>query len=376
MLLLWLLPLSAAQASTPTIELYTMGQGDDAFTLFGHAAMCVVDGKHARCFNYGTADFSRPGALAFNFVRGHARYWVSTTPRDALLRAYRESDRTMYRQVLPLSPERARRAAALLDRDLRPDRRTYVYDHFNDNCATRLRDLIDVVTDGALRASSERVRYPEVRDLVRDGFAGHPGLLAASELLIGRDMDRDLNGWEAMFLPSALRDEVSRALGAAPTVVYARRAPLDRGSPMAGRALVFVLGAALSLLLAAGFAAKSRPLRTASLVLAGLAFGMTALLIDGVIVASPIPGLRFNELALAFLPFDFALVALRGRALRAYAALRAGWLVLLGLMAAAGVLVQPVGAPLLALLLFFTPVAVVNMRRASPESLGEPPRTR
>jgi hypothetical protein len=382
-LVLWLLPIAAARASTPTIELYTMGPGDNAYTLFGHAAICVVEGPRSRCFNYGTADFSRPGALALAFLRGNARYWVSTTTREALLHSYREMDRTIYRQALPLSPSQARRASELLERDLQPDRRTYVYDHFKDNCSTRLRDLIDVVSDGALRASARRQSSERLRDMVRHGFAGHPGLLALSELLIGREIDRNPTPWEAMFLPSVLREEVARSLGVKPVVAYARRAPVMGGEPMEGQALVFVVGATLSLLLAAGFSSRTPSMRRASLVAAGMWFGVLAVAVDGMVAASPIPALRANELAIVFLPLDLALMVLRGRALTTYAGLRTLWILFLALLAALGVLVQPIGAPLAAMFVFFAPVAGVAAQRArrigglvSPESLGETPRTR
>ena len=56
------------QATTPSggrVDLYTFGPGEDVFSKFGHAAICVFDeeGLGGRCFNYGTADFSTPGGI-------------------------------------------------------------------------------------------------------------------------------------------------------------------------------------------------------------------------------------------------------------------------------------------------------------------------
>ena len=49
----------------PLIDVYTMGPGDELFSRFGHAAICVIDTQSplGRCYNYGTADFSTPGPL-------------------------------------------------------------------------------------------------------------------------------------------------------------------------------------------------------------------------------------------------------------------------------------------------------------------------
>src|SRR5262245_47152485 len=73
-----LLGASSARASAPpVVELYTMGPGDELFSAFGHAAVCVLDERTpaGRCYNYGTADFRTPLPLTWNFVRGRARFW-------------------------------------------------------------------------------------------------------------------------------------------------------------------------------------------------------------------------------------------------------------------------------------------------------------
>ena len=107
-----------ARAEAPTIELVTMGPGDDAFSRFGHAALCVSRGaRAARCFNYGTTDFSTPGPLTWAFLRGRARFWLSTVPRPVMLEAYAADERTVYSQVLPLDERAARELARLACRD-------------------------------------------------------------------------------------------------------------------------------------------------------------------------------------------------------------------------------------------------------------------
>ena len=87
-----LLALSSATAqAAPIIDVYTMGQGDELFSAFGHAAICVTDAEapRGRCYNYGTADFTTPLPLTWSFIRGRALFWVSTTDVPHMLRLLR-----------------------------------------------------------------------------------------------------------------------------------------------------------------------------------------------------------------------------------------------------------------------------------------------
>src|SRR4051794_3715906 len=77
---------SAAEAeSAPRIELWTMGQGEDVFELFGHGSLCVfdlpggtpADGEGGYCYNYGTTSFSDPWDLIHRFLNHEAKFWVS-----------------------------------------------------------------------------------------------------------------------------------------------------------------------------------------------------------------------------------------------------------------------------------------------------------
>ena len=96
--------LAAALGSAPTVDVYTMGQGSDLFERFGHAAICVTRAEGTRCYNYGTTDFaSPPEELGWRFLRGDAKFWVSVWPLPRMLEVYRQHDRTVWRQRLPLS---------------------------------------------------------------------------------------------------------------------------------------------------------------------------------------------------------------------------------------------------------------------------------
>src|SRR5438046_8887449 len=65
----------------PRIELWTMGQGEDVFELFGHGSLCVfdlpggtpADGEGGYCYNYGTTSFTDPWDLVLRFLDHRAK---------------------------------------------------------------------------------------------------------------------------------------------------------------------------------------------------------------------------------------------------------------------------------------------------------------
>ena len=355
----------------PIIELYTMGQGDLMFEKFGHAALCVtrtLGRRRTTCYNYGTTHFDAIVPLFWGFLRGQSEFWVSTSSRRHMVRDYREADRTLWRQVLPLQPDQAHKLDALLRENAREENRYYRYHHFHDNCSSRVRDLIDQVSGGALSAAGPSERpLPTYRELTRTGYAGMPELLLLSDLLLGRMADERPSTYQGMFLPDMLRAEVEKRLGAAPSVVYQRSGPPFPSDPgMGGRWLWVALAVAFAVP-----AALARRVRRPRLALAASVFPLAflGLVLWFLAVSSTLAELRWNEVLLVFMPFDAALPFLRPAWRRRYAVARAGQLLLVGLLLAVGVLHQPLWllllVPLLPMLLVALPRRALSREAAS-----------
>jgi hypothetical protein len=346
------------EAQAPTIELFSFDRGAVIFEKFGHSAICLKYHDPSReevCFNYGITDFAGPPMpMIWNFLRGHQKFWVEPTPVSEIIRFYQWEDRTIWKQTLPLTDEQAREIEDKVWFDTREENKYYYYDHFFDNCTTRLRDMIDHATGGRLAKGAD-VDYPlTFREIGRAGMAEFPPIIGVSDFLVGRTLDRKPTLWEAMFLPNILRDQVKEKLGAEPELVYKRRGPdfptdgpTDRG---------WVLLIAFLFYLPLGLAVwRGRFVRPA-LVWATIPLVLMGTIIWGVAIISSIPGLRWNEAAFLFMPFDLALPILRGDSRRKYAQIRAGMVVWASIFCAIGIFRQPLWIPILCA---FVPHALV-----------------
>ena len=373
-LLLAALAFVAAPASARTrVELITVGPGDELYTRFGHTALLVSrNGKPLAVYNYGLSDFERPG-LFWEFLRGRSKFWVARQHLSAMVADYRFEDRAVWRQPFDLTPKQVQRLLALLGADALPANREYAYHHVDENCATRPRDRLDLVTGGAVSSQLRGSSTGEtLRTYVRQGFAGNMLILIGSELLVGRRTDRVVDRWRASFLPSNLSKYLQQvklpggaALAPPPAVISARKGgdPLAQ-DPLAAVKLLWGLAALFGFLAAATvlLARRRSPWAALPLLVQALPLGLCAVLCWGLSLVTSVPELHYNELVLSLWPTDLLLVVLAwrwlrgrwsaGRLLRVYATLRGVVVALVLLGHATGLLYQqPRAVPLLALAL-------------------------
>jgi hypothetical protein len=337
-------PARADTSAGPEIELYTMGPGPTLPERFGHAALCVrYPDRRAPdlCYDYGAFDASEPLKLGYRFLRGESVFFVAVRRPESMVRDYVGRDRTVWRQRLPLPPEQARRVASIVETDAQPENRYYHYHHYFDNCATRVRDIIDEVTAGALSSLADDEREQRTfRDFTREGFAEFPWLLAASDLAIGRAVDVRADAYERMFLPEMLREGVEEALRAPADVIYERRAEPFPSEPQSGSPFFPVAG----ILMFASISLSTMWRRGERAVIAVAAFplALLGLILWSAAIISPLPEVRFNELLLVFMPTDAALAFLSERRRQLYATARAGLIGVVLLLSLLGVFVQPI----------------------------------
>jgi len=374
----------------PRVELVTMGVGSLAWERHGHIALCIeyANPRENACYNYGIGDFHHPLAMAWGFFRGNGSFWVGKMNPREMLGIYQYADRTIWVQKLPLTQPQKKQIIDKLEFDILEENKHYAYDHFWDNCTTRVRDILDDATDHALSKMVVETDDRTYRDLAREGFAGMRLFSLITDLAMGRVTDRVPSYYERMFLPDYLREAAIPLWHAEPVAIYARKGPpalkeiekrlqnpnltpaeradLEqhmadlKGAPT-GRVLFCLL---ILVLTAPAWATRlwGRFQRTGL----GLAVGPVVFL--GLIfwtlsIISPLPYVRWNETCLALMPFDLLLLVLPAARRQKYAR---GRVVMLGLVAAL-LLVNILRAPIWpAVLWALVPNAVVAFMPEKP----------
>lgn len=201
-----------SQGENLHIYLLTFGVGDDIASWFGHTALMVRDDggpghrPEERVYNYGMFDFG-PDMLP-KFLMGRLEFWVGEASARGTLALYKELNRDIFMTELNLTPDQRREMAAFLAWNVLPANRDYLYHHYEDNCATRIRDAIDKAVGGQLAAAT--------KDASRTTYRGHTDRNTERNAYISRllsmwmndDIDQPLTEWEDMFLPEELLTQV------------------------------------------------------------------------------------------------------------------------------------------------------------------------
>jgi hypothetical protein len=352
----------------PVIVLVTMGVGSLIWERHGHIALCVAygDTRGTQCYNYGIGDFQHPVGMGWGFFRGTGSFWVGKSPAAQMLSIYAYTDRTIWIQPLPLTPEQKQKVIDKLEFDILEPNRYYAYDHFWDNCTTRVRNILDDVTGGKLSGMPQTGDDRTFRALAREGFYGMRVPLVITDIAMGRVTDRVPTYYERMFLPQYLREAVTKLWNIQPIAIYERHGdpPLTDGP--SGRVWFALL---IVLLTSPSWITRLiGRLPRAGLALSVLPYVLLGSVLTFLAIISPLPYVRWNETCLVLFPFDVLVLVLPAARRRRYAQ---GRLVMLGAIAVlwlVGILKQPLLAPLLWPAI---PLAVAGLWPLAPARVGK-----
>lgn len=201
--------------SSLSVHLLTMEPGDRVWELFGHNALVIRDAETGfeAAYNYGIFNFAAPDFYP-RFLRGRMMYLVDDSARlRDLLASYRNQNRRVWAQELDLEPARKVRLAQLLATAVLPENRYYPYQYYLNNCSTKIRDVLDTVLDGALRAATDGAPTGATwRQHTRRLTAGHAFGHLGIDLALGPRGDEPTNRWQEMWIPMKLRDTAGALL--------------------------------------------------------------------------------------------------------------------------------------------------------------------
>ncbi len=196
-----------------------MGPGSDLYSKFGHSAIRLNDPDQNLdiAYNYGTFDFNTPNFYP-KFVQGKLDYMLSVDPTKPLLRYYFRTGREVIEQQLFLSQSEVQYLADFLAENYKPENRTYQYDFFYDNCATRIRDVLED-TRPSLQFEEYESSKTVYRDLLIEKLQGDPLILLGINLILGPVTDRAIDVRGEMFLPTYLMNNLELTIPGAPVLV-------------------------------------------------------------------------------------------------------------------------------------------------------------
>jgi len=128
------------------ISVLTCGTGDQLYSLFGHTAIRVYDPAEGidRVYNYGMFDFNTPNFYA-KFIKGDLLYFVDYDGYKNFVVSYAYDNRSVVEQELNLTPEQKQKIWNNLNESLAEENRSYVYKFIDQNCTTKVVDLINGV---------------------------------------------------------------------------------------------------------------------------------------------------------------------------------------------------------------------------------------
>lgn len=202
-----------------TVDLVTIDTGDEVYTYFGHTSLEVEDPTgNDVFFDYGY--FSFDDGFYLDFAFGRLYYMVSASPSFYRMAEFETEGRTVRKVALELDDAQKRGIIDFLNYNAREENRTYLYHYYDDNCATRVRDIINAATKGDFKTWAEAIptgwtkRSSAARYLDKDLFFSF-----VINYLEGPYVDKPMNLYQAMYLPEVLESAVNRYQGTESTVL-------------------------------------------------------------------------------------------------------------------------------------------------------------
>ncbi|NLZ77082.1 MAG: DUF4105 domain-containing protein, partial [Spirochaetales bacterium] len=190
------------------IQLLTVGPGKDLYAWFGHTALIVTQSNGVRImYDWGIFDDTEEG-FHRDFALGKMYYRVCVT--DALWRI--EDSIAEGREVrivhLDLDPSAQFALIEFLYNEIGPAGRTYLYHFYDDNCATRVRDILDKATGGRFKAWAKSREGTSHRRTALPYMAHAPLLGLGLNFLQSWRIDEPTTLWDEMYLPETLHQAV------------------------------------------------------------------------------------------------------------------------------------------------------------------------
>lgn len=185
------------------MSVLTIGPGTSLNDSFGHSAFRIKDPVKGIdvVFNYGVYDFNTPHFYT-KFAQGKLNYLMGLNYYEDFFEAYTSQNRSIKEQVLNLSQTEKQKLFNYLLNNYKPENRAYLYDFFYDNCATKMKDVLQNVLNNAIVFNKPQYFQPKTfRTLIQENLHKNSWGSLGIDVALGSVIDKKTSAGEEMFLP-------------------------------------------------------------------------------------------------------------------------------------------------------------------------------
>lgn len=219
LLLLFFLSVSAkAQfvplSETAEISILTIGPGAELYDKFGHSAFRIQDSLNGVdvVFNYGVYDFDTPNFYT-KFAQGKLLYQLGVSYYQPFLQSYVAQNRWVKEQTLNLNSTEKQALSDFLWNNAQPENKKYKYDFFFDNCATKIRDVLQIVLGDKLEYKEDYIKEElTFRQLIQRNLQANSWGSMGIDIALGAVIDRKAKPIEYQFLPDYIYKGAANAV--------------------------------------------------------------------------------------------------------------------------------------------------------------------
>ena len=298
------------------ISLVTFAPGDQLHAAFGHAVIWVRDPLQNidKAYSYGTFDFNTDH-FYWKFLKGTLPYSISFNSMNDLVYYYSQIEhRSIKVQTMHLDSLQKNTIYQALETNLLPENKNYRYQFFNDNCATRLRDIIEQAAPHAFQwPTYKNLAGLSYRDWMNRYLATNSWVTLGMNLALGIPSNQIANASESCYLPDnlSLALEMAEVNGQkfadAPLQIYQAPEAEKAGFDVFGPVAMLQLLIAIIVFLSIKFRNNALVLFRMDIVLFGV-LGLLAWFIFFLATGTDHHVMAWNPASLMLFPLNFPLV--------------------------------------------------------------------
>lgn len=197
-----------------SISVVTFSPGDSLVEWWGHTSFVIEDRRLNKglLYNFGMFGPRTPGDdLGFvkEFIGGRLIFWVDDESTNWTFSFYKtQLKRDVRIQELDLDPAEALQIAQALGTHVLPENKYYRYHHYDDNCSTRPRDIIDAAVGGQLKAATSGPSRMTLRQHTLRYSMVNPPMSWVLDFLQADRLDKPITGLQDAYLPDELEKQL------------------------------------------------------------------------------------------------------------------------------------------------------------------------